>query len=183
MIVIHNYYFAIVGTGRGFRGPSPRVTKEALKKMFEINSLAPLLVVQNFVPLMGKRIGRVLSSLVFLSSKVGSVDDSGSGGAYAYQSSKSALNNIVKSLSMDLQDDICVVLLHPGYVKTDMTGGKGFHQFEIFCEWDIKCDRSYRWECRSQVCRFKGTFDSLVITRKVIIFSTFKKCIYKHPCN
>ena len=60
-----------------------------------------------------------------MSSKVGSVDDNGSGGAYAYRSSKSALNSIAKSLSsVDLANEARVMLLHLGYVRTDMTGGK-----------------------------------------------------------
>ena len=62
-----------------------------------------------------------------MSSKVGSVIDNGSGGAYAYayRSSKSALNSIAKSLSsVDLANEARVMLLHLGYVRTDMTGGK-----------------------------------------------------------
>lgn len=114
------------GTARGPRDAAPKVTKEILMKTYEINTIAPLLIAQHFTPLMGKRSETLYPVLSILSSKVGSIDDNGSGGAYAYRSSKSALNNIAKSLSVDLADDLRVVLLHPGYVKTDMTGGKGF---------------------------------------------------------
>merc|ERR1711862_802569 len=114
------------GTARGPRDAAPKVTKDVLMKTYEINTIAPLLIAQNFVPLMGKRDETLYPVLAMLSSKVGSIDDNGSGGAYAYRSSKSALNNIAKSLSIDLANEIRVVLLHPGYVKTDMTGGKGF---------------------------------------------------------
>jgi NAD(P)-dependent dehydrogenase (short-subunit alcohol dehydrogenase family) len=113
------------GTARGPRDAAPKVDKETLMKTYEINTIAPLLVAQNFVGLMGKRSEALYPVYSFISSKVGSVDDNGSGGAYAYRSSKSALNNIAKSLSADLADEIRVVLLHPGWVKTDMTGGKG----------------------------------------------------------
>ena len=113
------------GTARGPRKATPPVTKEAMMKTFEINSVAPMLVAQNFVPLMRKRSDILLPVLSFLTSKVGSVDDNGSGGAYAYRSSKSALNNIAKSLSIDLAGDVSVILLHPGYVRTDMTSGAG----------------------------------------------------------
>ena len=95
-------------------------------KTYEINTIAPLLMAQNFIPLMGKRSEELYPVLSILSSKVGSVDDNGSGGAYAYRSSKSALNNIAKSLSVDLGGEARVVLLHPGYVRTDMTNGNGF---------------------------------------------------------
>ena len=114
------------GTARGPRAVAPKVTKETLMRTYEINTIAPLLIAQNFVPLMEKRSDLLFPVLAILSSKVGSVDDNGSGGAYAYRSSKSALNNIAKSLSIDLGDEVRVALLHPGYVRTDMTGGKGF---------------------------------------------------------
>lgn len=119
------------GTARGPRASAPKVTKDAMMETFAINSIAPLLVAQHFVSLLKKDslekdIGSsVLPVIAFVSSKVGSVDDNGSGGAYAYRSSKAALNQIAKSLSIDLGGKASVVLLHPGYVQTDMTGGKG----------------------------------------------------------
>ena len=63
--------------------------------------------------------------LAILTSKVGSIDDNGSGGAYAYRTSKAAVNQIAKSLYIDLEDQATVVLLHPGFVQTDMTNGAG----------------------------------------------------------
>lgn len=49
------------------------------------------------------------------------MDDNRSGGGYAYRASKSALNIVNKSLSIDLApDNVTCTLLHPGYV---MTGG------------------------------------------------------------
>ena len=42
---------------------------------------------------------------------------------YAYRSSKTALNQVVKSLSIDLFDqDVSSIALHPGWVLTDMGG-------------------------------------------------------------
>ena len=113
------------GTARGPRKGAPVVTKEVMMKTFEVNTIAPLLVAQNFVPLLSKRSDTLLPVISFLTSKVGSIDDNGSGGAYAYRSSKSALNNIAKSLSIDLSGEASVTLLHPGYVRTDMTSGNG----------------------------------------------------------
>jgi NAD(P)-dependent dehydrogenase (short-subunit alcohol dehydrogenase family) len=113
------------GKARANRAAAPKVTKQVLMRTFAINSIAPLLVAQYFVPLLGKRSEKLFPVIAFLSSKVGSVDDNGSGGAYAYRSSKSALNNIAKSLSVDVADEARVVLLHPGWVRTDMTNGNG----------------------------------------------------------
>ena len=61
--------------------------------------------------------------LVYITSKMGSIDDNQGGGQYVYRSSKTALNSAVKSLSVDLADaGFSVGLLHPGWVKTDMGG-------------------------------------------------------------
>lgn len=58
-----------------------------------------------------------------ISSKVGSIADNSGGGSYVYRSSKTAVNQVVKSLSIDLADrGISAISLHPGWVKTDMGG-------------------------------------------------------------
>ena len=62
--------------------------------------------------------------VVFISSQMGSIDDNYSGNYYFYRSSKAALNASAKSISIDWKDDgISVLILHPGWVQTDM-GGK-----------------------------------------------------------
>ena len=54
-----------------------------------------------------------------------SIEHNTSGGSYVYRSSKAALNAVMRSLSVDLKPkNIIVVLLHPGWVRTDM-GGPG----------------------------------------------------------
>jgi NAD(P)-dependent dehydrogenase (short-subunit alcohol dehydrogenase family) len=57
---------------------------------------------------------------------MGSIDDNTSGGSYPYRSSKAAVNMVMKSLSLDLASrGIACVLLHPGWVRTDMGGSSG----------------------------------------------------------
>ncbi len=54
---------------------------------------------------------------------MGSLDDNTSGESYSYRSSKTAVNMVMKSLSIDLKPyGISVVTLHPGWVQTDMGG-------------------------------------------------------------
>jgi len=61
--------------------------------------------------------------IIFISSQMGSIDDNYSGRFYFYRSSKSALNSAAKSLSIDWKEDgISILILHPGWVKTDMGG-------------------------------------------------------------
>lgn len=58
-----------------------------------------------------------------ITSKMGSIADNASGGYYAYRASKTALNMINKSLSVD-QPWLTSVVVHPGWVQTDMGGAQ-----------------------------------------------------------
>lgn len=87
-----------------------------------INALGPLLVTQAFAGHLAKGSQR---AVLCVSSKMGSIADNTSGGSYVYRASKAALNAVVKSLALDLgKRGITVVVVHPGWVKTDM-GGRG----------------------------------------------------------
>ena len=96
------------------------VDAEEWRKVLEVNTIAPLMLVQTFI----EQVAASQQKLVaVISSKVGSIADNSSGGSYVYRSSKTAVNQVVKSLSIDLADrDITVISLHPGWVKTDMGG-------------------------------------------------------------
>ena len=101
--------------------PLGSVEAEELEAVFRINAVAPLMIAQTLLPLLrnGKR-----PVIANIPSQMGSIDDNRSGGEYAYRASKAALNMINKSLSVDLTGTgIIPVVIHPGWVKTDM-GGK-----------------------------------------------------------
>ena len=87
---------------------------------FKVNSMAPLKMAEAFV----QHITRShFKKIATLSSKMGSLDDNTSGESYSYRSSKTAVNMVMKSLSIDLKPyGISVVTLHPGWVQTDMGG-------------------------------------------------------------
>ena len=88
--------------------------------VFKVNTIAPLLITQKI--LKNLRLGKD-KKLVFISSKVGSIEDNTEGGMYIYRTSKTALNQVIKSLSIDLKEEnFIVVALHPGWVQTDMGG-------------------------------------------------------------
>ncbi len=99
---------------------------KTMLEVFQINAIGPLLVVQQLrhhALLGGSKASTIICNI---SSKVGSVDDNKSGGGYAYRASKSSLNIITKSLSIDLAaENVIATLLHPGYVVTDMTNLNG----------------------------------------------------------
>ena len=94
------------------------VDEQEWMKVLHINTVAPLLVVQELVDLMAAD-GKIL----LMTSKMGSIEDNTSGGSYIYRSSKAALNAVGKSLALDLFDrGISVAICHPGWVQTDMGG-------------------------------------------------------------
>ena len=103
-----------------------RVTLDAfdadvVRREFEVNALGPLQAVVALRQCLreGGKIGLV-------TSRMASLADNTSGGSYAYRMSKAALNMAGVSLAHDLKPrKIAVRLLHPGYVRTDMTGHSG----------------------------------------------------------
>ena len=66
------------------------------------------------------------SKIAIVTSRMGSIGDNTSGGYYGYRMSKSAVNMAGASLARDLKPrGIAVALLHPGFVRTEMTGRQG----------------------------------------------------------
>lgn len=94
---------------------------DAIEQQFRINSLGPLRVTQALLPRMSTG-----SKVAIITSRLGSMADNTSGGMYGYRLSKAAVNAVGVSLARDLAPRrIPVVLLHPGYVRTRMTGLNG----------------------------------------------------------
>ncbi len=87
---------------------------------FRVNCIAPMKMMEALVDNVSASKRRIIATL---SSKMGSMADNGSGGSYVYRSSKAAVNAVMKSASVDLRrQGITTVILHPGWVKTDMGG-------------------------------------------------------------
>lgn len=88
---------------------------------YEVNTLAPLRVTEALADNLHEG-GKV----AIVTSRVGSIDDNGSGGNWGYRASKTAVNMIGTNLMHELKPrGIAVALLHPGLVATDMTGNHG----------------------------------------------------------
>lgn len=93
---------------------------ETWHKAFQINTMAPLRMAEAFLAQISKS---QLKIIAIITSKMGSIDDNKKGGSYIYRSSKAAVNIVGKSLSIDLKPQgITTVILHPGWVRTDMGG-------------------------------------------------------------
>jgi NAD(P)-dependent dehydrogenase (short-subunit alcohol dehydrogenase family) len=94
---------------------------DMIEAQLQVNALGPLRTVDALRGTLGKG-----SKLALITSRMGSIADNGSGGYYGYRMSKAALNAAGVSLAHDLRGrGVAVVILHPGYVKTEMTGGGG----------------------------------------------------------
>jgi NAD(P)-dependent dehydrogenase (short-subunit alcohol dehydrogenase family) len=102
----------------GIYGPS-EIDLDGWIETFRVNAIAPVLVSR---ALRGALKRGKDKKLVAITSVLGSTAGN-SGGMYAYRSSKAALNNAMRGLSIDwAADKILVAILHPGWVKTDMGG-------------------------------------------------------------
>jgi NAD(P)-dependent dehydrogenase (short-subunit alcohol dehydrogenase family) len=94
---------------------------DCMRLQFEVNALGALRTVDALAGLLADN-----AKIGLITSRMGSIADNGSGGHYGYRMSKAALNAAGRSLAIDLKPrGIAVLLLHPGYVRTDMTGGGG----------------------------------------------------------
>ena len=97
-----------------------RIDYARWEEVLRINTLAPVKLTEAFIDHL--RAGQQRLT-VAVTSLMGSMGDNSSGGAILYRSSKAALNAAMKSLSFDLRGfGIGVLILHPGWVKTDMGG-------------------------------------------------------------
>jgi NAD(P)-dependent dehydrogenase (short-subunit alcohol dehydrogenase family) len=93
----------------------------SVRRQFDVNALAPLLLSRALLANLGMG-----SKLALITSRMGSIDDNGSGGYYGYRMSKTALNMAGRSLAIDLRPrGIAVAILHPGMVATRMVGFSG----------------------------------------------------------
>ncbi len=94
---------------------------DAMRAQYEVNALGPLRVTAACLPMLAKD-----AKVALITSRMGSITDNTSGSHYGYRISKAALNIAGVSLAHDLRDrGTALILLHPGHVRTDMTGHSG----------------------------------------------------------
>ncbi|KAH7640446.1 hypothetical protein DERF_000009 [Dermatophagoides farinae] len=114
----------INNAGMAIRSTLDNVTPKDILTNVEVNAVGSLMLTKALLPLLKASAAAGQKTLVAnISSAMGSIDDNGSGGSYAYRASKVTMNMFTKSLSVDLKsDNIIVMTLHPGWVQTDMGG-------------------------------------------------------------
>jgi NAD(P)-dependent dehydrogenase (short-subunit alcohol dehydrogenase family) len=107
--------------GRGPEKSLRALDPDALAAQFALNAIGPALVLRESVRLFPRQ-GRAVFAA--LSARVGSIGDNRSGGWYGYRAAKAALNQLLRSATVELarsHPDLIVTALHPGTVRTDLT--------------------------------------------------------------
>ncbi|OAY31483.2 C-factor isoform X1 [Manihot esculenta] len=105
-----------------------KVEKSSLMLAYEVNAVGPILIIRHMWPLLkaggGSGTQRDVAVVANLSARVGSIGDNRLGGWHSYRSSKAALNQLTKTVSVEFarkKDPIICILLHPGTVDTDLS--------------------------------------------------------------
>ncbi|KAI3420497.1 uncharacterized protein J3R85_012809 [Psidium guajava] len=105
-----------------------KVEKSSLLLTYEVNAVGPILVIKHMWPLLkaggGTGTDRAVAVVANISARVGSISDNRLGGWHSYRSSKAALNQLTKTVSVEFarrKEPVICILLHPGTVDTDLS--------------------------------------------------------------
>ncbi|MGV1905590.1 SDR family NAD(P)-dependent oxidoreductase [Agrobacterium cavarae] len=105
-----------------------QLSADAMMKQFALNALGPAMVLKHVAAKLPRRERGLMA---FLSARVGSIGDNHLGGWVSYRASKAALNQIIRTASVELgrtHPQSVLAALHPGTVATslsdDYAGGR-----------------------------------------------------------
>ena len=91
------------------------------EQSFRINTMAPLKVAGAFLPLVAAGGGGMIATVSSVLSSI--AESSPNSASYAYRTSKAAVNMAMHVFAEEVRDrNVAVILLHPGWVRTDMGG-------------------------------------------------------------
>lgn len=94
------------------------IDMEHALEVLNVNAVSPVLVTQQVLPILSNQ-----STIVMISSLMGSISDCRSGRSYAYRASKTALNMFSMAMKNELDGmGSSLLIIHPGWVETDMGG-------------------------------------------------------------
>jgi NAD(P)-dependent dehydrogenase (short-subunit alcohol dehydrogenase family) len=106
---------------QGFDELNAVEAQRAIHAQFSVNAIGPLRVTRALADRLAYG-----AKVALITSRMGSIGDNDSGSNYGYRMSKAALNAAGESLAIDLGSrGVAVGILHPGFVRTEMTGHHG----------------------------------------------------------
>ncbi|WP_413989990.1 SDR family NAD(P)-dependent oxidoreductase [Labrys okinawensis] len=113
--------FINAGVTNNPRETIAEVATEEFIRVMVTNALSPMRVLESLEPLVVPT-----GTLGIMSSGQGSVTDNESGSREVYRASKAALNTLMRSFAARHRDDSrAMLLIAPGWVRTDMGGPEG----------------------------------------------------------
>ncbi len=129
-----------------------KLESKILEETFQTNTFGPVRVTQALLE--NLKMSKT-PKLINITSLMGSISDNSSGGYYAYRMSKAALNMFNKSFSVD-HPQITSLVIHPGWVQTDMGGKQAPTQPEESARGIIKVILNSRLEDSGKFFDFEG---------------------------
>lgn len=97
------------------------ISADQLLAVLQANTIVPMLWLANLAPLLKSKSE---CSVALFSARVGSIEDNRSGGWYSYRASKSALNMLIKTASIELRrraPNVKLIAFHPGTTNTELS--------------------------------------------------------------
>ncbi|MFZ5376649.1 MAG: SDR family NAD(P)-dependent oxidoreductase [Patescibacteria group bacterium] len=128
--------------------------RQLLLKMFNVNTVAPAMMVKGFLPLLTPEPAFVIN----ISSCRSSIkDEPGSTANYGYRASKAGLNMMTYCLTRDLPANVKIYAVHPGMVKTDMNPQGQQTPFDQ-AKYIIGISQNWREELNGRFLNYDGKF-------------------------
>lgn len=127
--------FDVIFVNAGVAGPDHHSVQQAnaseMGQLFLTNAIAPVRVAERLLP----RVNPEHGVIVLMSSILGSVETGPGMGMPLYGASKAALNHLARSFAKGLENPrVGVLLMHPGWVRTDMGGAEAPLDVETSCQ-------------------------------------------------
>lgn len=111
----------ILSSDRGPEKSMLALSAEEMANLFAVNTIGPALLLKHAKRLLPRDRRAVFAAL---SARVGSIGDNRLGGWYSYRASKAALNQVIRTASIELKrthKNLVCAALHPGTVATEFT--------------------------------------------------------------
>ncbi|MFV3388228.1 SDR family oxidoreductase [Pseudomonas sp. NY15364] len=127
--------FDVIFVNAGVAGPAHHSTAQAnaeeMGQLFLTNAVAPLRVAERLLPNLAAEHGLI----VFMSSILGSIETGAGMGMPLYGASKAALNHLTQCFVRNQNNPrLGVLLMHPGWVRTDMGGDNAPLDIDSSCK-------------------------------------------------
>ncbi len=120
--------FVVAGISGGPRQRVHEASSAEAARVFLTNAHAPLVLAERLADRLVPG-----GTTVFMTSGLGSVSNNTNGGWEVYRASKAALNTLARCFALRHPEQT-VLLMHPGWVRTDMGGADAPLDVETSCE-------------------------------------------------